>query len=166
MARVTSQLGGKTASPATSTQLLTPQQSAKGVKPAGKSGLEDREQKDPWADCPTSLDALHDTFSNLASKDLPHLGYDPLEDFNINEATPEDDWLALGTLTPPDEADQTAFMNNFYEPWDEESIALTAATIRIPPEIQVKNGGSMGQLEVDWDAVARYDKEGISIPMT
>ncbi|KAJ6044443.1 hypothetical protein N7460_005798 [Penicillium canescens] len=174
MARVTSQLGGKTASPSTSTQLLTPQQSAKGVKSAGKDGkkdagkfgLEDSEQKDPWADCPTSLDALHDTFSNLASKDLPHLGYDPLEDFNINEATPEDDWLALGTLTPPDEVDQATFMDKFYEPWDEESIALAAATIRIPPDIQVKSEGSMGQLEVDWDAVARYDKEGIPIPTT
>ncbi|KAJ5294725.1 hypothetical protein PENANT_c014G02265 [Penicillium antarcticum] len=166
MARVTSHLGGKTASPSTSTQLLTPQQSAKGAKPAAKSGLEDSEPKDPWADCPTSLDALHDTFSNLASKDLPYLGYDPLEDFNINEATPEDDWLALGTLTPPDETDQAAFMDNFYEPWDEDSIALAAATIRIPPEIQVKGEGPMGQLEVDWDAVARFDKEGISIPIT
>ncbi|KAJ5774449.1 UAA transporter [Penicillium paradoxum] len=174
MARVTSQLGVKSASPAASAQLLTPQlSSVKGVKPVGKDEkkdavvkLEDSETKDPWADCPTSLDTLHDTFSNLASKDLPHLGYDSLEDFDINEATPVDDWVAFASLTPPDEAEEAAFLEKFYEPWDDESIALAAARIRIPPEIQVKGIGPMGQLEVDWDAVARYEKEGISIPMT
>lgn len=174
MARVTSQLGPKTASPATSAQLLTPQMSTgKAPKPVGKdikkdiikSEQEDNENKDPWADCPTSLDTIHDTFSNFASKDLPHLGYEPLEDFDINQATPVDDWLNLATLTPPDEAEEAAVLDKFYEPWDDESIALAAARMRIPPEIQVKNNGLMGQLEVDWDAVARYEKEGISIPM-
>ncbi|CAG8104100.1 unnamed protein product [Penicillium olsonii] len=174
MARVTSQLGAKTASPAASAQLLTPQMSTgKAPKPGVKDEKKDliksepgdNETKDPWADCPTSLDTIHDTFSNLASKDLPHLGHEPLEDFDINEATPVDDWVNLATLTPPDEAEEATFLDKFYEPWDEESIALAAARMRIPPEIQVKNNGSMGQLEVDWDAVARYEKEGIPIPM-
>ncbi|KAJ5430330.1 UAA transporter [Penicillium cf. griseofulvum] len=174
MARVNSQFGAKTASPAASTQLLTPQlSSTKGTKPAGKDGkndvikLEDSDTKDPWAECPTSLDTIHDTFSNLASKDLPHLGYDSLEDFDINEATPvDDDWAAFASLTPPDEAEEAAFLEKFYEPWDDESIALAAARIRIPSEIQVKGKGPMGQLEVDWDAVARYEREGIPIRMT
>ncbi|CAG8295619.1 unnamed protein product [Penicillium salamii] len=174
MARVTSQLGAKTASPAASAQLLTPQMSiGKAPKSAAKDEKKDiiksepgdTENKDPWAGCPTSLDTIHDTFSNLASKDLPHLGYESLEDFDINEATPVDDWVNLATLTPPDEAEEAAFLDKFYEPWDEESIALAAARMCIPPEIQVKNNGPMGQLEVDWDAVARYEKEGISIPM-
>ncbi|KAJ5163029.1 UAA transporter [Penicillium coprophilum] len=174
MARVTSQFGAKTVSPAASTQLLTPQlSSSKGTKPTGKDGkkdvlkMEESDTKDPWAECPTSLDTIHDTFSNLASKDLPHLGYDSLEDFDINEATPvDDDWAALASLTPPDEAEEAAFLEKFYEPWDDESIALAAARIRIPPEIQVKGKGPMGQLEVDWDAVARYEREGIPIRMT
>jgi hypothetical protein len=174
MARVTSQIGVKTASPATSAQLLTPQlTNGKVAKPVGKdakkdilkSETEDHETKDPWAECPTSLDIIHDTFSNFASKDLPHLGYETLEDFDINEATPVDDWVNLATLTPPDEAEEAAFLERFYEPWDEESIAIAAARMRIPPEIQVKDKGPMGQLEVDWDAVARFEKEGIPIPM-
>ncbi|KAG0158906.1 hypothetical protein PDIDSM_6426 [Penicillium digitatum] len=174
MARVTSQFGAKTASPAAaSTQLLTPQlSSVKGMKPADKDGkkdvikLEDSDIKDPWAECPLSLDTIHDTFSNLTSKDLPHLGYDSLEDFDINEATPvDDDWAAFASLTPPDEAEEAAFLEKFYEPWDEDSIARTAEWLRIPPEIQVKGIGPMGQLEVDWDAVARYKREGIRIPM-
>jgi hypothetical protein len=175
MARVTSQFGGKTASPAAaSTQLLTPQlSSVKGSKPADKDGkkdaikLEDSDTKDPWAECPTSLDTIHDTFSNLASKDLPHLGYDSLEDFDINEATPvDDDWAAFASLTPPNEAEEAAFLEKFYEPWDEDSIARAADWMRIPPEIQVKGIGPMGQLEVDWDAVARYEREGIRIRQT
>ena len=175
MARVTSQFGAKTASPAAApTQLLTPQLSTvKGTKPSGKDEkkdaitLEDSDTKDPWAECPTSLDTIHDTFSNLASKDLPHLGYDSLEDFDINEATPvDDDWVAFASLTPPDEAEEAAFLEKFYEPWDDESIARAADWIRIPPEIQVKGIGPMGQLEVDWDAVARYEREGIPIGMT
>lgn len=175
MARVTSQLGAKTTSPAVSAQLLTPQLSSAGKapKPVGKDGKkepikpepEDNEIKDAWADCPTSLDTIHDTFSNFASKDLPYLSYEALEDFDINEATPADDWLNLATLTPSDEAEEAALLDKFYEPWDNESIALAAARMRIPPEIQVKNNGLMGQLEVDWDAVARYQKEGIPIPM-
>lgn len=171
MARVTSQFGAKAGSPAASAQLLTPQlSSVKETKLAGKDGkkdavvkAEDSETKDPWADCPTSLDTLHDTFSNLASKDLPHLGYDSLEDFDIKEATPADDWAIYASLTPPDEAEEAAFLEKFYEPWDDETIELAAARIRIPPEIQVKGIGPMGQLEVDWDAVARYEKEGIPI---
>lgn len=174
MARVTSQLGTKTASPAASAQLLTPQlSSVKGAKPTAKEEkkdvaikVEDNETKDAWAECPTSLDTLHDTFSNLASKDLPHLGYDSLEDFDIHEGTPVDDWIAFASLTPPDEEQEAAFLEKFYEPWDEESIALAAAHIRIPPEIQVKGIGPMGQLEVDWNAVALYEKEGVPIPIT
>lgn len=175
MARVTSQLEAKTTSPAVSAQLLTPQLSSAGKapKPVGKDGKKEtiktepeyNEIKDAWADCPTSLDTIHDTFSNFASKDLPYLGYEPFEDFDISEATPVDDWVNLATLTPPDEAEEAALLDKFYEPWDDESIALAAARMRIPPEIQVKNNGLMGQLEVDWDAVARYEKEGIPIPM-
>jgi hypothetical protein len=164
----------KTASPAPA-QLLTPQTSSvKGVKraadnderkdPSGKP--EETEAKDAWAKCPTSLDNIHDTFAAaLASTDLPHLAYDSIEDF-ANDSTPVDEWLAMASLTPPDEAQEAAFLEKFYEPWDDESIALAAARMRIPPEIQVKDKGPMGQLEVDWDAVERYKKEGIKIRMT
>jgi hypothetical protein len=172
MARVTSQLGIKTASPATSAQMLTPQLSTgKVAKPVDKDGKKDiikselqDETKDAWAECPTSLDAIYDTFSNFASKDLPRLGFEPLEDIDMNESTPVEDWFNVATLTPTQE-EEAAFEAKFYEPWDEESIAIAAARMRIPPEIQVKDKGPMGQLEVDWAAVARYEKEGISIPM-
>jgi hypothetical protein len=45
-----------------------------GFDPLTEDNCGDSDTKDPWAECPTSLDTIHDTFSNLASKDLPHLG--------------------------------------------------------------------------------------------
>ncbi|KAJ5551347.1 UAA transporter [Penicillium sp. DV-2018c] len=164
----------KTASP-TPAQLLTPQTSSvKGVKRAldkderkDSSGkTEETGTKDAWAKCPTSLNSIHDTFAvALACTDLPPLAYDSIDDFT-NDSTPVNDWLALASLTPPNEADEATFQEKFYEPWDDESIALAAKRMGIPPEIQAKGKGLMGQLEVDWDAVERLKKEGIKISVT
>lgn len=106
MARANSQLGNKPSTP----QLLTPQQAnkpkpspTKDAKQPGKRTLDDMEGKDPWAECPISLETLHDSFSPVLG-----IGADPCDEFLNNDMftldqsdnTPDSLDNRLATMTP------------------------------------------------------------------
>ncbi|KAJ6102243.1 hypothetical protein N7486_004670 [Penicillium sp. IBT 16267x] len=171
MARVTSQLGAKTASPATSAQQLTPLQAANksgkrspGKQP-GKRTLDDLEAEDPWADAPMNLEKIHDTFAPiLADCRRKGLGYDPFDEFlntdmfslEQSDDTPDSRDTALATLTPKDDhKDCNGVVWYDFMPWDEESIQATQDWMQLPPSSEFSNGvrfptGS-DALKFDWN---------------
>ncbi|KAJ6144769.1 hypothetical protein N7470_008664 [Penicillium chermesinum] len=131
MARATSQLGIKPATP----QLLTPQQGNKAkpspnsdAKKPGKRTLDEmegKEKEDPWKDCPISMETFHDTFSPLLS-----LGTDPCDEFlndamfNQDQSDDTPDSLDNGILTPSHEYwnapdDDSQPVGNWWE-WEPE----------------------------------------------
>lgn len=176
MARVASQLGTKSASPAVSAQQLTPRQpSSKGIQPSpskdvkketDKSELPGSEVKDPWADCPMSLELLHDTFSPILGRDPT---FDLMDDFFMQQTdqflqeqgkdTPDSVDLALATKTPEQDSKEAVIVDDFLLPWDEEAAAETAAWMAIPPEIQNNSDGEIHGVRVDWDLLERQQKE-------
>lgn len=188
MARATSQLGTKTASPAVSAQQLTPQPAVnKGAKPApGKdnkkaAGKED-EAKDPWADCPMSLEQIHDSFAPVFQecRRREH-GYDPFEEFmnaemfsgEQSDNTPDSHDVALATLTPDDNKDESKAIHwQDWVPWDAEAIGNTANWMEIPPELALHDDASDGidGVQVDFTGLEHQQKEmnlddtGLSIP--
>lgn len=176
MARVASQLGPKTASPAVSTQQLTPQQAtSKGVKPpAGndtkKPAAKEDEAKDAWADCPTSLEKLHDAFAPVFQEcQRRQHGGDPFEEFmnaemfgEQAENTPDSFDVALATLTPDDNKDEPKVVKwQDWMPWDDESIKNTVEWMNIPPELAMKSGGpdDIDGVRIDFDALEDWQKE-------
>ncbi|KAJ5526949.1 hypothetical protein N7513_011108 [Penicillium frequentans] len=171
MARVTSQLGAKTASPATSAQQLTPLQAAtKSGKPSpgkqpGKRTLDELEAEDSWADAPMNLEKIHDTFAPiLADCRRKGLGYDPFDEFlntdmfslEQSDDTPDSRDTALAILTPKDEhKDCNGVVWYDFMPWDEESIQATQDWMQLPPSSEFSNGvrfptGS-DALKFDWN---------------
>lgn len=179
----------KPTSPAVSTQHLTSRQpSGKTVGPKASLGkddqkepgktLEDADVKDDWANCPMSLESLHDTFSNFQSKTLPSLGYDAFEEFlnadmfssNQAEDTPDSWDLALATLTPDAEPKEPMIVDEFEAAWDDATAEVTAAWMDIPLEIQNNDGDGIKGVRIDWDLLENQKKEmsldggGISIP--
>lgn len=177
MARVTSQLGAKAASPAVSTQLTPQQATNKGVKPAPgndtkKSAGKEEEVKDAWADCPTSLEKLHDAFAPVFQECLGRpYGGDPFEEFMNTEMfgeqaenTPDSFDIALATLTPDGNKDEPKVVKwQDWMPWDDESIKNTAEWMQIPPELATKIGDpdDIDGVRVDFDALEEVQKESL-----
>ncbi|KAJ5587056.1 uncharacterized protein N7459_002821 [Penicillium hispanicum] len=180
MARATSQLGTKTASPATSTQQLTPHLvSGKVAKPSpnqdakkqpGKRTFDEMEAKDQWADCPMSLEQLHDTLApTFADCQRKGLGYDPFDEFmntdmfsqDQTEDTPDSWDIGLATLTPKDENKgeiKGGVLWADWMPWDEESIAANLEWMQIPPELLDTSEPFEGA-KVDWERFKQQQKE-------
>ena len=184
MARVTSQMGAKTASPATSTQQLTPHQpSNKNVKPspgkqAGKRTLDDVEKEDMWANAPMNLEKIHDTFAPIfAECRRSQWGYDPFDEFmntdmfsqDQSDNTPDSRDLALATLTPKDD-EHPKIINNQDTSWcdwmpddaviDDNSDWLAmdkASTDGLPTGLFAMDRA--GNVQLDWDAIDQQQKD-------
>jgi hypothetical protein len=130
MARVSSQAGAKSSSPA-STQLPTPRAAAGKVPTSAalktspsKDGRKETEKAaepstmaedalmtDSWADSLISLDAIHETFIDLGEDSLPVFGLDPIDEFlnsemftskGQTEDTPDSVETGVVTQTPKD----------------------------------------------------------------
>lgn len=126
MGRVSSQVGFKSASPA-SNHHPTPRASGKAPIPstgkqiAAKEGKaaagkpadpaqysEDTATKDPWAECAVSLEAIHDTFMDFGDESMHGLGADPMDEFVNSEMftkvqskdTPDSIETGVATQTP------------------------------------------------------------------
>lgn len=181
MARATSQLGTKGASPATPAQQLTPSQSAKNLKPSpGKDSqkqvVNEDEFKDAWADCPMSLGTVHDSFAPLFSECRRRgNGYDAFDEFlntdmftqDQTEDTPDSWDVALATLTPKDEDPKVDVRDGVtwadWMPWDEETTQATADWMNIPSEILLKDGPDLiPGVQVDWESLERQQKDSTS----
>lgn len=171
MARATSQLGAKAASPATSTQQLTPRQPpGKNIK---KEADQDGEAKDAWAKAPMTLEKLHDIFSPIFSEcQRRGQGYDPFEEFlnadmfsgEQSDHTPDSFDVALATLTPDsdtkDEAKEARKWQDWM-PWDAEAADNTAKWMEIPPEIVLHDNDcdDIDGVRVDFLGLQRQQKE-------
>jgi hypothetical protein len=180
MARVTSQLGAKGASPATPAQQLTPNQPTKTIKPSPgkevqKHTIQDGEAKDLWSECPMSLGTVHDSFTPVFSECRRRgLGYDPFDEFmntdmftqDQTEDTPDSWDIALATLTPKDEGKgdvKDGVVWSDWVPWDEDTTLATADWMNIPPEIMLKDGPDViPGVQVDWESLDRQQKDGTS----
>lgn len=115
----------KTASPAISTQQLTPQpgpnRDAKsspgqdGIKQTRKRTHDESEAGDAWADCPMSVEKIYDTFEPVFTgcqlKPLDRDPYDPprsVEDFLHPDSKWEPDWDDFPKLSDEERAKQAA----------------------------------------------------------
>ncbi|KAJ5085737.1 hypothetical protein N7532_010508 [Penicillium argentinense] len=175
MARATSQLGAKGASPATPAQQLTPNQSTKNIpdpspnKDAQKTPAQDKAQKDPWADCQFSLDAIQDAVTPVITEcRRRRLGSDPFEEFmnadmftqDQTEDTPDSFDAALATLTPDAKPEDDALPMVGFEPWDEASATATNEWMNLPEDLIIRDENDPTKpFEVDWDLVERRMKE-------
>jgi hypothetical protein len=179
MLRATSLRGAKTASPATSTQQLTPGQAGKNVKPSpGKDHQKDASKVDavgdPWADAPMSLEKLHDTFQPIFSEcRRREMGYDPFEEFmnadmfsgEQSDSTPDSLDVALATQTPDDKTNtdtKEAAKWPDWMPWDAESLEASAEWMAIPPTLAMDDQlltGGVESLQVDFERLQRMHQE-------
>lgn len=179
MGRIPSQLGVKSASPA-SNQQMTPRPtsgkapvamkstvSKEGKKDTGKTAEPfPVETKDPWADSAISLEAIHDTFMDFGNEGLPGLGVDPMEEFLNSDMfsnpqtqdTPESVEAGAGTQTPKDgELSKEEEMNvNIGSAPDENWIPADWLCLpsRFEDDFLVSGPG-----EIDWDSMDRKDTD-------
>lgn len=186
MLRTASLLGAKTASPATSTQQLTPGQAGKNVKPSpGKDHEKDSRKidgmTDPWVDAPMSLEKIHDTFQPIFTEcRRRELGYDPFEEFmnadmfsgEQSDSTPDSLDVALATQTPEDKTNtdtKESVKWPGWMPWDAESLEASAQWMAIPPTMalsdQLLTDGAES-LQVDFERLQRMHQESKNLDST
>lgn len=185
MGRVSSQLGLKSASPA-SNQQPTPRASGKAQMPsagkptAGKEGKmgagkpadavqypDNTATKDPWADSGISLEAIHDTFMDFGDDSLHGLGVDPMDEFLNSEMftkiqskdTPDSIETGVATQTPRDSdtSKDEDFVKIERAP---EGNWIPVEWINLPRHFE---GGLLmkneGWEDMDWEAIDRKEAE-------
>jgi hypothetical protein len=178
MLRAASVPGAKTASPATSTQQLTPGQAGKNIKPSpGKDNQKDASKdgatRDPWADAPMSLEKIHDTFQPVfAECRRREMGYDPFEEFmnadmfsgEQSDSTPDSLDVVLATQTPEDKTNTEPKESVNWQdwmPWDAEAIEASEEWMGIHPSLALSDPtlGGIDTLQVDFERLQHMYQE-------